>query len=53
MFFRFSTVFSPNAFGASVSIDYTSRRIFADSHGRWVKFHLDLSEHAGFQLDED
>src|ERR1039458_7142700 len=38
---------------ASVSIDYTSRRIFADSRGRRVKFHLDLSEHAGFQLDED
>ena len=27
-------------------------RIFADSRGRRVTFHLDLSEHAGFQLDE-
>ena len=27
-------------------------RIYADSSGRRVKFHLDLSEHAGFQLDE-
>ena len=27
-------------------------RIYADSQGRRVKFHLDLSEHAGFQLDE-
>ena len=28
-------------------------RIFTDSKGRRVKFHLDLSEHAGFQLDEE
>ena len=27
-------------------------RIYADSRGRRVKFHLDLSEHAGFQVDE-
>jgi hypothetical protein len=27
-------------------------RIFADGRGRKVKFHLDLSEHAGFQLDD-
>ena len=27
-------------------------RVYADSEGRRVKFHLDLSEHAGFQLDE-
>jgi len=27
-------------------------RVYADSQGRRVKFHLDLSEHAGFQLDE-
>ena len=27
-------------------------RVFADSRGRRVKFHLDLSEHAGFQLSE-
>ncbi len=27
-------------------------RIYADSRGRRVKFHLNLSEHAGFQLDE-
>ena len=27
-------------------------RIYADSQGRRVKFHLDLSDHAGFQLDE-
>jgi hypothetical protein len=27
-------------------------RIYADSHGRRVKFHLDLSEHAGFQMGE-
>jgi len=27
-------------------------RIYSDSQGRRVKFHLDLSEHAGFQLDE-
>jgi hypothetical protein len=27
-------------------------RIYADSQGRRVKFHLDLSEHAGFQVDE-
>ena len=27
-------------------------RVFADSHGRRVKFHLDLSEHAGFQMGE-
>ena len=27
-------------------------RIYADSQGRRVKFHLDLTEHAGFQLDE-
>jgi hypothetical protein len=27
-------------------------RIYADSKGRRVKFHLDLSEHAGFQVDE-
>jgi len=28
-------------------------RIFADSRGRRVKFQLDLSEHAGFQIDEE
>jgi hypothetical protein len=27
-------------------------RIYADSEGRRVKFHLNLSEHAGFQIDE-
>jgi hypothetical protein len=27
-------------------------RIYSDSAGRRVKFHLDLREHAGFQLDE-
>lgn len=27
-------------------------RIYADSRGRRVKFHLNLSEHAGFQFDE-
>ena len=27
-------------------------RIYADSRGRRVKFHLDLNEHAGFQLEE-
>ncbi|HUB80981.1 MAG TPA: hypothetical protein VMB03_19385 [Bryobacteraceae bacterium] len=27
-------------------------RIYSDSEGRRVKFHLDLREHAGFQLDE-
>jgi len=27
-------------------------RIYADSQGRRVKFHLDLNEHAGFQLEE-
>ena len=27
-------------------------RIFSDSAGRRVKFHLDLREHAGFQLEE-
>jgi hypothetical protein len=27
-------------------------RIFRDSNRRRVKFHLDLSEHAGFQFDE-
>jgi len=27
-------------------------RIYADSKGRRVKFHLDLNEHAGFQLEE-
>lgn len=27
-------------------------RVYADSRGRRVKFHLDLSEHAGFQMDE-
>ena len=27
-------------------------RIFTDSRGRRVMFHLDVSEHAGFQLDE-
>ena len=27
-------------------------RIYSDSQSRRVKFHLDLSEHAGFQLDE-
>jgi len=26
-------------------------RIYADSQGRRVKFHLDVSEHAGFQVD--
>jgi hypothetical protein len=28
-------------------------RIYWDSEGRKVKFHLNLNEHAGFQLDED
>lgn len=28
-------------------------RIFTDTQGRRVKFHLDLSEHAGFQLEEN
>ena len=27
-------------------------RIYADSNGRRVRFHLDLNEHAGFQLDD-
>jgi hypothetical protein len=27
-------------------------RIYADIHGRRVKFYLDLKEHAGFQLNE-
>jgi len=27
-------------------------RIYSDTRGRRVKFHLDLKEHAGFQLDE-
>ena len=27
-------------------------RIYSDSMGRRVKFHLDLNEHAGFQLEE-
>src|SRR6266567_4702524 len=27
-------------------------RIYADSHGRRVRFFLNLSEHAGFQLDQ-
>lgn len=27
-------------------------RIYSDSHGRRVKFFLNLSEHAGFQLDQ-
>jgi len=27
-------------------------RIYSDSQGRRVKFHLDLSDHTGFQLDE-
>jgi len=27
-------------------------RIFADSQGRRVKFHLDLNDHAGFQLEQ-
>ena len=27
-------------------------RIYSDSKGRRVKFHLDLKEHAGFQIDE-
>jgi hypothetical protein len=27
-------------------------RVYADSHGRRVKFYLDLKEHAGFQLGE-
>jgi hypothetical protein len=27
-------------------------RLYSDSHGRRVKFHLDLSEHAGFQMGE-
>ena len=27
-------------------------RVYADSHGRRVKFFLDLNEQAGFQLDE-
>src|SRR5690242_5771473 len=27
-------------------------RVYADSRGRRVKFHLDLSEHAGFQMGE-
>ena len=27
-------------------------RIYTDSEGRRVKFHLDLNEHAGFQLDD-
>ena len=28
-------------------------RIYADTQGRRVKFHLNLNEHAGFQLDGD
>ena len=28
-------------------------RIYTDTHGRRVKFYLDLKEHAGFQLEED
>jgi hypothetical protein len=28
-------------------------RVFSDSRGRRVKFQLDLSEHAGFQIDEE
>jgi len=27
-------------------------QVYHDSQGRRVKFHLDLTEHAGFQLDE-
>ena len=27
-------------------------RIYTDTEGRRVKFHLDLNEHAGFQLEE-
>ena len=27
-------------------------RIYADSKGRRVRFHLDVTEHAGFQLDD-
>ena len=27
-------------------------RLYADSRGRRVKFHLDVSEHAGFQLSD-
>jgi len=27
-------------------------RVYSDSEGRKVKFHLDLRDHAGFQLDE-
>ena len=27
-------------------------RVYADSRGRRVRFHLDVTEHAGFQLDE-
>jgi hypothetical protein len=27
-------------------------RFYSDSHGRRVKFYLDLQEHAGFQMDE-
>ena len=27
-------------------------RVYADSDGRRVRFHLNLSEHAGFQFDE-
>jgi hypothetical protein len=28
-------------------------RVYSDSRGRRVKFQLDLSEHAGFQIDEE
>src|SRR5438105_3673278 len=28
-------------------------RIYTDTHGRRVRFHLDLSEHAGFKTDEN
>jgi hypothetical protein len=28
-------------------------RIFSDSRGRRVKFQLDLTEHLGFQIDEE
>jgi hypothetical protein len=28
-------------------------RIFTDTHGRRVKFHLDLSEHAGFNVEDN
>jgi hypothetical protein len=47
-------VFPVNFFGDLESLigKELEGRIYADSQGRRVKFYLNLSEHAGFQLDE-